>query len=302
MKRKTKVVTAAASSLTIASIGTAYNISKQFAKKMVYRDYSQQSGLENWYESINAKKIRIKNHKDLALQAYLIEKKDPKTTLVCLHPFMKSSKSLTETVQVLGELFSDAQILLVDAFAHGGSDGYIRGFGYNDIFDLMYFNTYLLQKYGEDHKIIMYGHGIGANTILNAAGLGKLKNVELIISEGACDNVYNYLAYRCQKETSLSQYVCGPVIRQVIKKETGADIKKMDTYKLIKDNFIPTIYVHSKLDEDVSFKTLLNLYNRNKERSFLFPLKERYLFERLKEKDDYTQSFINFIEDTKGGL
>ena len=65
----------------------------------------------------------------------------------------------------------------------------------------MYFNTYILQKFGDDHHIIMYGRGTGANTILNTAGLGKLKNVDLIISEGAYSDAYHYLGYLCQKET-----------------------------------------------------------------------------------------------------
>ena len=76
-------------------------------------------------------------------------------------------------------------------------------------FDLMYFNTYLLQKYGDQHHLIMYGKGMGANTILNASGLGKLKNVDLIISEGAYDNVYHYLTLKCQKRDESNEIFSG---------------------------------------------------------------------------------------------
>ena len=62
------------------------------------------------------------------------------------------------------------------------------------------FNKFL-QRYGDNHRIVMYGQGVGANTILNTAGLNKLKNVDLIISEGAYDNAYHYLIERCNEET-----------------------------------------------------------------------------------------------------
>lgn len=55
------------------------------------------------------------------------------------------------------EHLPEAQILLVDACAHGQSDGYIRGFGIKDINDLVCWNNYLLDTYGKDHKILLYG-------------------------------------------------------------------------------------------------------------------------------------------------
>ena len=44
----------------------------------------------------------------------------------------------------------EAQILLIDACAHGQSDGYIRGFGIKDVNDLVCWNKYLLETYGKD--------------------------------------------------------------------------------------------------------------------------------------------------------
>ena len=191
-----------------ASTLTAGVAANQFAKKLLYREHLSKQDQGLVYESLHAQRIKIKNHKGMFLQAYLIEKEHALRTVVCLHGLMKSAYSLQETVKYLETIFEDANILMVDANAHGLSDGYIRGFGYRDIFDLMYFNTYLLQKYGESHRIIMYGKGMGANTILNTSGLGKLRNVDLIISEGAYDTVYHYLSCMCQRELKyLSMYV-----------------------------------------------------------------------------------------------
>lgn len=292
MKRKFIIGGAIASTVTASTI----TLASQYAKDVLYREHLNRED-DEWYKDLNAEKIKIKNHKGLLLQAYLIEKPQATRTIICLHALLKSASSLKKTVEYLQTIFEEDNILLVDANAHGLSDGYIRGFGYRDVFDLMYFNTYILQKYGEQHRIIMYGQGMGANTILNTSGLGKLKNVDLIISEGAFDNVYHYLTERCQKELKISKRICGPVIRKVIKDELKMDIKKMDTVKLVKKNKIPTVYIHAKNDEDVSFSMVFPLYNHDVSNKFLFPIKEEYLHELKGREDSYSLSLVEFIKE-----
>lgn len=297
MKKKLAISGAIASTVTASTLTASLALANQFAKNVLYREHLKKEDQGSWYETLHAKKIKIKNHKRLYLQGYLIEKEGAKRTVVCLHGLMESAYYLQDTIGYLQELFDDANILMIDANAHGLSDGYIRGFGYRDIFDLMYFNTFLLQKYGDDHHIIMYGKGMGANTILNTSGLGKLKNVDMIISEGAYDNVYHYLASRCQKQFKVPQYLCGPVIRKVIRSELHADIKKMDTVALVKKNQIPTIYVHSKNDQDVPFSMVFPLYNHDASLKLLFPIKEEHLYELKGKTDSYSLSLKEFVNE-----
>lgn len=269
----------------------------QFAHNILYRQRLDKSNEEDWYSDLGGKKFKIKNHKKLYLQGYLFEEENAKRTIVCLHRLEQSSQTLKETIPYLKKLFPCSNVLLYDAHAHGLSDGYIRGFGYQDVLDLMYFNTYVLQKYGEDHRLIMYGQGVGANTILNASGLGQLKNVDMIISEGAYDNVYHYLSARCQKSLNISHKINAPIIRQFIKKEINKDIKKMNTVALVKKNEIPTIFVHSKEDGDVPFKHVFSVYNHNASVKMLFPIKEKNLYEFIDKTDSYTLSLQEFVNE-----
>ena len=166
MKKKVLLSSVVASTLTASSFMTSGAFAKSFAKRMLYREGIDRSE-EGWYEELGAIKVKIKNHKNMFLQGYLVERQDAKRTVICLHALLKSSSSLLETAKFFMDLYDDANILLYDANAHGLSDGYIRGLGKKDVFDLMYFNTYLLQRYGDNHRIVMYGQGVGANTILN---------------------------------------------------------------------------------------------------------------------------------------
>lgn len=293
MKKKAVV----ASTVTASTVTAGLTLIHQFVKKILYRECLDEMNQVDWYSELGGEKIKIKNHKNLCLQGYLFEEEGATRTIIGLHALQQSASSLKNMIVYLKELFPHSHVLLYDANAHGLSDGYIRGFGYNDVVDLMYFNQYILQRYGQKHHIIMYGKGAGANTILNTSGLGKLKNVDLILSEGAFNDVYHYLGILCQKEIKISYRVCSPIIRHFIKSEVKRDIKRMNTVNLVKKNSIPTIYVHAKEDQDVPFKMVFPLYNHDQSNKLLFPIKEDYLYELMGLEDEYTKSLKEFIED-----
>ena len=100
----------------------------------------------------------------------MIPKENSQMTVLISHPFGLQAKDMQLYVPYFEDHLPEAQILLIDACAHGQSDGYIRGFGIKDVNDLVCWNKYLLETYGKDHKILMYGKEQGANTILNASG------------------------------------------------------------------------------------------------------------------------------------
>lgn len=282
-----------------ASFGSKYvKEAYDFGIKALYRDSFLNQ--ENVFDGF--KKIKIKNHKGLLLQGYLLEKENAKQTLLIAHSFQKSSQDMKPYIDFFESLFNQMNILLIDANAHGNSDGYIRGFGYRDVIDLMFWNSYLLQRYGQDHTIVMYGLEMGANMILNAAGMGKLKNVDAIISEGAFCQVHHFLSYLYTKNLKTVSTV-SPMIRLAIKKEINQDIKQMNTLKLIENNTIPTLFIHSRYDKNVDFSQVLHLYNANVSKKELFPIKQNYLYEIQNLQDDYSKTIKGNIINMcyKGG-
>lgn len=290
---KKRVIGTSLLALTAGIGGKAAKEAYDYGKKVLYRD-SFSNVEDEVLEHDDLKKIKIKNHKGLLLQGYLLEVENADKTLLIAHPFKESSIVMEPYVDYFKNLLKNTNILLIDANAHGNSDGYIRGFGYRDITDLMFWNSYILQKYGQDHSIIMYGLEMGANMILNTAGMKKLKNVKAIISEGAYTNVYHFLGYRYSKNLK-TMHACAPFIRMAIKNEMDQDIKKMNTVALVKNNDIPTVFIHSKADKRVEFSQVLQLFNNNASDKELFPIKENYLFELEGLKDDYSKTIEEYI-------
>lgn len=279
--------------LTTSIGGQVCKEAYEFGRKICYRESFEDLDMTDFIEEHDIKKVRIKNQKGLLLQGYLIERENADKTIMIAHPFNESSLAMEKYIEYFEKLVENTNILLFDANGHGNSDGYLRGFGYRDVTDLMYWNTYVLQKFGEDHSIIMFGKEMGATMILNTAGMHKLKNVKAIISEGAYDRVDRYLGYKFARNTQTMNFVI-PIIQRAIKDEVSWDIKKMNTIKLVEKNEIPTLFIHSQKDFKVPFSSVLGLYNHNHSTKELFPIKEKYLYQ-VDDQDDYTQIIKEFL-------
>ena len=90
--------------------------------------------------------------------------------------------------------------------------------------------------------------------------------------------------------------LCGPAIRKVYLEELKVDIKKLDTVDALKNNTIPTVFVHSKNDKDSMFDMVFALYNSNSSEKFLFPIRENYLYE-MNQNTEYFHSFKEFLKN-----
>ena len=132
-----------ATSISLLSTASAYKLTADFTHKMLYRNVVVRDDLSD----LGAKTIRLKNHKGLELCGHFIEKENTKATLVMLHGFEEDASDLIEAMHYFENMLN-CNMLLLDASAHGMSDGYIRQFGYDDVFDLMLWNKYLVKKYG----------------------------------------------------------------------------------------------------------------------------------------------------------
>lgn len=267
----------------------------KMTKALLYRHHKEEDRPSILESKYNGKNIYIKNEQGIQLRGILLEEQDAPATVLILHPFGLEAKDMSLYVPYFKEHLPQANILLIDACGHGQSDGYIRGLGIKDVNDLVCWNQYIIDTFGKDHKIVLFGKELGANTILNAAGKHVLKNVSAIISDGACTRPYDLLSYRMIKDYKVPQFPVMPLIYRKIKRAVKINIKE-DTVALVKHNDIPTIYIHMREDDFVPLKMVYPLYNATRGSKVLFVLKdERYLYE-LEEDDEFKQTLAQFIQ------
>jgi len=278
-----------------ASAATIISLSNKFSKRLMYRHHKNEDKPSILEAKYHRKNVYVKNQQDIQLHGILLEKENADTTLLIAHPFGLEAKDMALYVPYFEEHLPTANILLIDFCAHGQSDGYIRGFGIKDVQDIVIWNNYILDTYGKNHKIIMYGKEVGANAILNASGKHLLKNVQGIISDGAFTSPYDIIGYRIVADYKAPKYPAIFLIAQHIKKAIHIDIRE-STVRYVRHNDIPTLYFHTRNDDFVPLKMVYSLFNKNRGEKTLFILKdEKYLYE-LEETDDYKKTLADFIK------
>ena len=277
--------------LTTVVAGTAVVVLvRRFVKDILYRDHIRK--IE--FGDERAENVRIQDESQNVLNGFLIEKEGANTTLLMLHGLKQDATSLIDYIPYFEKMLPDANILLVDALSHGMSDGFVRGLGMNDAHSIIIWNKYILKRFGDDQRIIIYGKGAGAVAALTASD--QLTNVDIIISDGAYRNLIRYLCDSCARRYGVPQRLSEPLIRLQIKHETGMDIVDGNTVNAVAKNQIPTIFVHSKADDDVPFKHVFRIYNKNAGECALFPIKEDHLYD-MNPEEAYSKTLDTFVRN-----
>lgn len=288
MNRIKRTIGLAILSSVATGVGVLGNYIMKTSKEILYRvDHDAKEPLE--YEE-----IVIKNEQGVKLHAYLISSEDVKQTVMVLHPFKKDAVDMVPYVTYLKQKIGEANFLLIDARSHGLSDGYMRGLGDKDVDDLVCWNQYLINQYGDDHKIVIYGKEMGGATAIIASGKHVLKNVSMIISDSTYTSFYSILKSKILKDR-FPVHPTIELIRNKVKLDSGIDIKT-DIVHYAKHNDIPTIFIHAKNDPIVPIKQVYPLYNASRGSKELFVLKDEKELYEMQESEEFRQTLDRFIQ------
>ncbi len=291
-----KIVTgvAIASLLTGGALATSAFVSK-ISKALLYRHHRHDDTTTQLEKDYHATSVYVKNNTNLRLRGILIEQSDATKTILICHPFALEARDMEMYVPFLLDTIPNSNILLVDARGHGQSDGYIRGFGIKDIEDIKVWNDYIIEKYGNEHKIIMFGKECGANVILNAASKHILKNVVAIISDGAYMSPYDVLGHRLEKDYKMPRIPTLPLIKRKIMKEAKINIKE-STVSLVKHNDIATLYFHARYDDFVPIDHVYPLYNASRGEKSLYVIKEQTYLSQVDKSEENFLTYKSFVD------
>lgn len=206
---------------------------------------------KKWLDTQDLQTVSVTSDDGLKLSATLIRNENPSDKVViCFHGY--TSRSLNDYSAISS--FYNKQgfnILLVDARAHGDSEGKYIGFGVLDRYDVLKWIEYTIKTFGKDCKIFLHGTSMGGATVLMASGLDLPKNVKGIIADCAFTSAYDVFSYILKRDYHLPKFPLMNITEILTKKYAGYGYNDANTLDAVKKTNIPILFIHGDKDDFV---------------------------------------------------
>lgn len=226
---------------------------KEFADEAKMAEYQKiMVPNKEWRDSQSFEEVEIKSNDGLKLVGYYLpaEKPSDKIMIGC-HGYTSSAmQGYTSHARFFHDMGFD--VLIVDARAHGKSEGKYVGFGVLDRFDLLEWIKYAKSRFGEDKKILLHGTSMGATTVLMASGFDEVQSkVNGIIADCAFTSPHDIFAHVLKKDYHLPPFPIMNINNIMCKKKAGYIFKDYSTLEALKTNKIPILFIHGSEDKFV---------------------------------------------------
>ncbi len=138
-------------------------------------------------------------------------------------------------------------VCLFDQRAHGDSEGYWHGCGYQEKEDMFAFASLIHERYNQ--KFILHGICVGASSCAFALTDPKTPDYFIgYVSDGAFIHMYECLWIRIQRNSKLYPWPCIAYFRYKIKRLYGVDIRKVGPITEFPKIKVPTLMMASRED------------------------------------------------------
>ncbi|MCH5194425.1 MAG: alpha/beta hydrolase [Oscillospiraceae bacterium] len=207
---------------------------------------------KEWFLQQEIEHVTITSRDGLTLCGdYVPAPKDPVGKLLIAFHGYTSSRMGCSTIAV-SFLKRGYDVLIVDARAHGESEGKYSGFGILDRFDCLAWIDYVNRRFDGKKDIILHGVSMGGATVLMASGLSKMpENVKAVIADCAFTSPYDVFAHVLERDYKLPPFPIMNITDEICKRTAGYGFKEYSTLAAMSKTTIPTLFIHGKNDRFV---------------------------------------------------
>ena len=205
-----------------------------------------------WRDSIHFEEIKITSTDGLKLTGYYLPaEKATNNILIGCHGYTSDAmQSYCSHAQFFHEMGFD--VLIVDARAHGKSEGKYVGFGVLDRYDLLEWIKYVKKRFGNDENILLHGTSMGGTTVLMTSGFNEVQSyVKGIIADCGFTSPYDIFSHVLKKNYHLPPFPIMNINDIMCSKTAGYTFKEYSTLDALKTNKIPILFIHGSNDKFV---------------------------------------------------
>lgn len=164
-------------------------------------------------------------------------------------------------------------LLLIDERGQGKSQGSTITMGIKEHKDVLSWVNYLVKRFGDDTKIVLYGVSMGAASVVMSTSLDLPKNVKGVIADCPYSSPKDIILYVAQHSMKVPKIIALPFAILAARIFGGFNLFETTCKDAVKKSEIPILLIHGEDDRYVPCYMSEEIENANKERvtRYTFP-------------------------------
>ena len=214
-----------------------------------------------WFRKNDREKFELTNAEGNKICAFLMPADEPSDKyIVCAHGYRSSGQG---DFRFIGKFFHDQgyNVFFVDHQALGQSEGDFITFGHREARDLFQWLDFMVDRFGKDIQIALYGISMGSGTVMYMSDNEKLpENVKCIIADCGFTDLNELFSFVLQTVSVPSK----PLIfmaNQFNKLFAKWDFNNIRPIESVKNAKVPMLFIHGEKDDFVPTYMAGKLYN-----------------------------------------
>lgn len=211
---------------------------------------------ESWLIMARPEEVTITSHDGLKLHAYLVPRDNAPYAILC-HGYTAYARAMS----TVGEAFAKHGygVLLVDARAHGKSEGTAVGMGWLDRKDIAQWVEYLDERF-DNPQIALYGVSMGGAAVMMASGEPLPDNVKAVVEDCGYTSVWEVFEHNVEKVLHLKPFPFLTVANWITDFRAGYNMKTASALQQVHKSATPTLFLHGGKDAFVPTSMAGRLY------------------------------------------
>lgn len=256
-----------------------------------------------WFRTNDREEFVRTNSRKQELHAFYMPADEPSDKFViCSHGYRSRGQG---EFRFVGKFLHDEgyNVFCVDHQAAGDSDGKYISFGKYESEDLLDWVYFLIERFGTDIQIILYGISMGSASVMLLSNNENLpKNVKFILADCGYTSVEDEFAFNLESMGLPAKPVINAanIFNKLIGKWDFYEVNPIDS---VKEARVPMLFVHGEDDDFVPTYMGCKLYNAcPTEKDYLSVPEAGHSESYQKGKELYEAKFrefaARFIEET----
>ncbi|MBQ9282852.1 MAG: alpha/beta hydrolase [Treponema sp.] len=250
-----------------------------------------------WFYAQNPDEITVQSFDGIKLVAYNLPAENAKGTWLMIHGHQSSPlREYAGLARFFHEL--GYNVVLPYQRAHGKSEGKYITFGVKERYDVRDWILKINEIYGDTSPLYLEGISMGCATVLMSLSFDLPENVKSVVADCGYTSPYEIMwkVAKKDKNVPLPRLILGlgNIMAKIL---ADFEFDEYDTFKGLRYNKLPVLFVHGTADAFVPIEMTISNYQYCTSEKYLYLVEDcPHAIAYIVDEDNYHKKLIDFCK------